>query len=347
MRFEDGQLIAEVGEFTERQVYVLRQLRLRACSFILQPNQFFFRPAHDAFGSDGSILGVATRMRKTLQRIRKAGSALHLGGPQYLVLLVRHWVIHRTLRFVAWAPLDKRLRAILSRTDTALISHERKKSIAEVWTITSRQRFTIAKNREWWNRHDWSNCGEEWTPSGEWKTALVNRFLNRFVPQGGTAVEIGPGAGRWTEFLADRCGTLHVIDVSERALEICRSRFSTRTNIRFLLTARPQIAVPDSTVDAIWSYDVFVHINPVDTRSYFGEFRRVLKVGGHVVIHHPGAAPPDGQVRPGTRSDLTDEMVLAFARENDFALVDKTAEFVNPGDVLSVFRKAEPGGRSM
>jgi SAM-dependent methyltransferase len=135
---------------------------------------------------------------------------------------------------------------------------------------------------------------------------------------------------------------LFVVEVSERALDLCRTRFGGYPNVQFLLTEEPKIDVADSTVDAIWSYDVFVHINQSDTRRYFREFARTLKSTGHAVIHHPGALPVDGHERPGTRSDLTDQMVLAFARENGLEVVEQTREFVNPGDILSVFRKPGP-----
>ncbi len=268
---------------------------------------------------------------------------LRAGGWRYFGLFVRHWLLHRVLAVLSSTQrvvaLVEKLRLVLTRTDSALISLENEKAIAEPWTITSRQRFTIAHNREWWNRHDWSQGGEEWTPNVEWKSALVNRFLNVYVPEGGTAVEIGPGGGRWTEFLLRRSQTLFVVEVSERALDLCRTRFGGYPNVQFLLTEEPKIEVADSTVDAIWSYDVFVHINQSDTRTYFREFARILKSAGHVVIHHPGPLDRNAQVRPGTRSDLTDQMVLTFARENGLDLVEQTREFVNPGDILSVFRK--------
>jgi hypothetical protein len=69
-------------------------------------------------------------------------------------------------------------------------SVERRKHLAEPWTITAR-RFTIADNRSWWNAHDWSSRGEEWTPSAEWKAGVVERLLIPQVPEGGTVVEIG------------------------------------------------------------------------------------------------------------------------------------------------------------
>ena len=92
----------------------------------------------------------------------------------------------------------------------------------------------------------------------------------------------------------------------------------------------------DGTVDAIWSYDVFVHINPQDARSYFQEFRRLLKPGGRAVIHHPGSAENPGRLRKGWRSDLTNEMVLGFVQEKSLRLISQTHELVNEGDVLTV-----------
>ncbi len=65
----------------------------------------------------------------------------------------------------------------------------------------------------------------------------------------------------------------------------------------------------------------------------------MLVPGGKAVIHHPGAALPGGRARVGWRSDVTDQMVIAFARENGLSLVDQTGELVNPGDRLSIFQK--------
>ncbi|HEY0515673.1 MAG TPA: hypothetical protein VGD00_01015, partial [Solirubrobacteraceae bacterium] len=72
------------------------------------------------------------------------------------------------------------------------------------------------ENRRRWSGWDWSGGGEEWSASEEWKRALIDDVLERWIPQGTAVLEIGPGAGRWTEALLRRCSRLTVVDVSER-----------------------------------------------------------------------------------------------------------------------------------
>ena len=63
---------------------------------------------------------------------------------------------------------------------------------------------SAGSNREWWDRYDWSGGGEEWTASAEWKQALIDDVLLPLIPAGAAVLEIGPGAGRWSEVLAPR-----------------------------------------------------------------------------------------------------------------------------------------------
>jgi hypothetical protein len=78
------------------------------------------------------------------------------------------------------------------------------------------QAHSVERNRDKWSRWDWHTLGEEWTQSAEWKRALVAQVLRPTMPPGGTLLEIGPGAGRWTSdravisSVADAiCGQIH------------------------------------------------------------------------------------------------------------------------------------------
>jgi ubiquinone/menaquinone biosynthesis C-methylase UbiE len=222
------------------------------------------------------------------------------------------------------------------RLDEQLASIERRRQLVEPWTISAR-RFTAGDQRKLYNAYDWTSKGEEWTVSTEWKQGLIDEFLIPNVPEGGIVVEIGPGGGRWTEILQRRAGTLFVTDVSDQALANCRERFRSCSNIEYLLGDGRSVMVPSSTVDAIWSYDVFVHINPLDARNYFREFARILRPGSRAVIHHPGSVRHNP-----SRSDLTDAMVRDFCSEAGLDIVLQTSKFAlgtNRGDVLSLVRK--------
>ncbi len=157
-------------------------------------------------------------------------------------------------------------------------------------------------NAEIWNQWDWKAGGDEWTPSPEWKSSLVEHILKPQVPEGSSVVEIGPGAGRWTEFLVPRASKYQGIDISRSCVEICSEKFKSATHASFRTNSGNNLpGVDDGSIDIIWSFDVFVHINLVDISSYLDEFKRALKPGGKAIIHHGTTGGHSG----GWRSDAT------------------------------------------
>jgi SAM-dependent methyltransferase len=257
---------------------------------------------------------------QTENRLR---AALRSGGLYYTALYI----------------MRRLLRELAERVDYRLVGIEQRRGLAESWTVSA-TRFTADENKQVWNTHDWSTLGEEWTRNPEWKERIIREFLIPHVPQGATVLEVGPGGGRWTDLLQRRAGKLIVVDVAERALALCRERFSTCSHIEYLLGDGRTIDVPDNSIDVIWSFDVFVHINPPDARAYFREFRRILKPGGHAMIHHAGPPLQGYRRRPGWRSDLTDAMIRDFVQENDLTLISQlNSALVNEDDTLTVFEK--------
>jgi 2-polyprenyl-3-methyl-5-hydroxy-6-metoxy-1,4-benzoquinol methylase len=117
-------------------------------------------------------------------------------------------------RRVRWALEDRRL-VVEQRRGVLGPAHRR-------WRANSSD-----ENRRRWTGWDWSQRGEEWNVSEEWKQSLIEDVLERLIPVGATVVEIGPGAGRWSAALASRASRLILVDVSERPLELCRERFAT------------------------------------------------------------------------------------------------------------------------
>lgn len=64
----------------------------------------------------------------------------------------------------------------LGQLDRVLAQIEHDRGIVEPSAATAR-RFTTADNKRWWNDHDWSHRGEEWTPCEAWKAAVRDGFL--------------------------------------------------------------------------------------------------------------------------------------------------------------------------
>lgn len=158
-------------------------------------------------------------------------------------------------------------------------------------------RNSIENNRRIWDKdYRWPDDGDEWNgqasfcgqPYAAWKQALVEHFLTPRLAADVTLLEIGPGHGRWTRFMAGHCAKLYLADLSPSCLDHCRRLFGDDGIVYVPTDGHSLAQVPDATVDFLWSYDCFVHIGPRDTAGYLTDMRRVLKPGGEAVIHHPG-----------------------------------------------------------
>ena len=200
-----------------------------------------------------------------------------------------------------------------------------------------------AENRNYWSSWDWSAAGEEWTESPEWKASLVDEVLAPTMT-GGTLLEIGPGAGRWTEALLERSDRLLVVDVSQTALDLCRERFGGSAPIEYILTEGSSLTgVADASLDGIWSFDVFVHVAPTEVAHYLGEIARGLRPGALAVIHHAGRREPRAWRSPMTAKlfrNLAEERGLAVQRQFD-SWGDGRFSVPPFGDVITVLRAPE------
>ena len=210
----------------------------------------------------------------------------------------------------------------------------------------------INNSRFWnyiaWNFYfDWSRHGEEWTKSDEWKRALVEERIYPNIGINSAVLEIGPGGGKWSEFMVGKVEKLTLMDMTPKCIKICRKRFRDHSNIDYYVNNGMDLrGISDESIDFIWSFDCFVHINSKDTASYVKEFRRVLKKGGMGIIHH--AMEKKNPVR-GWRSDMNDKIFKGLLEENGLLLIDQfdswgngkfnvNTEYVH--DMISCFKKA-------
>jgi SAM-dependent methyltransferase len=208
------------------------------------------------------------------------------------------------VRRVRWALEDRRLTA------------EQRRGVLGPAHLRWRGNPQLDDGR-WWSGYDWSGGGEEWNESPGWKQAVIDDVLARWIPAGAVVLEIGPGAGRWSEALAARASRLVLVDVSERPLELCRERFRDDTSIQYILSSGSDLpGLEAGSIDAVWSFDVFVHLAPCDQAAYLEEIARVLVPGGVAVLHHS-----DGRnrgrlaSRSGWRSPMSRGLLARMAVE--------------------------------
>lgn len=242
---------------------------------------------------------------------------------------------------------------------------------------------TVGDNLAQWDvQHRWPAGGDEWDGQARrcgiaydsWKAGMIDRYQSLF-PHGGTILEIGPGHGRWSDWLVDRAGLLVLCDLSPNCLDVCRERLAGRGRLQTFVVQEAELP-PDLTgrVDALWSYDCLVHVAPEQCARYMAEIARVLRPGGVAVLHHAGAqkkrvrvladavirwcrrhtAPAD--VDSGWRSAVSSPQVAEWARAAGLEVErqESTWAWKSPsgpvrigvprfGDAITVVRR--PGGR--
>lgn len=185
-------------------------------------------------------------------------------------------------------------------------------------------------NKEIWEGWDWSAEGEEWSHSPQWKQSLIRSVLEAEIPPNIAILEIGPGGGRWTGALLERASRYTGVDISSACVEHCCKKFGTDVRATFVVgSGRDLATVADSSIDAIWSFDAFVHINREEVESYTREFARVMKPGAVAVIHHGAVGGKQG----GWRSNLTDaalRQMLAAQR----LILERTIDRWNDGQAI-------------
>jgi ubiquinone/menaquinone biosynthesis C-methylase UbiE len=77
------------------------------------------------------------------------------------------------------------------------------------------------------------------------------------------------------------------------------------------------------SVDVIWSFDVFVHINLADIATYLDEFVRVLRPGGRAIIQHGTTAGHSG----GWRSDATTAELNALIAARQLQVAEQFSDW--------------------
>lgn len=150
---------------------------------------------------------------------------------------------------------------------------------------------TIAQNLYSWDvAYDWQHQGREWSKEWggvemQWHASILPR-IHAFVPTR-CILEIGPGFGRWTDFLKDLCDRLIVVDLSKKCIRACQHRFRHCSHINYHINdGRSLDAVVDGTVDFVFSFDSLVHLEVDVIESYLKQLALKLTTNGVGLIHH-------------------------------------------------------------
>ncbi|MCU1348835.1 MAG: Methyltransferase type 11 [Acidobacteria bacterium] len=129
--------------------------------------------------------------------------------------------------------------------------------------------------------------GDRWGDPETFEPLLQvrGRFLEPYVEEGMTVLEIGSGGGRWTRYLA-RAGHLVAVELNAEAFDYLGHRFPELRITPYLTTGSEMHGVADASIDFVFTFDVFVHLEPEVIGAYLHEIARVLRPGAAAVVHY-------------------------------------------------------------
>jgi SAM-dependent methyltransferase len=233
--------------------------------------------------------------------------------------------------------------------------------LAQRWDDLSRQRVQTQYETGWdtysesWEssvkQEGMRHLGDEWG-SAHLTEAIIDQYVKPHLRTDAVVLEIGSGGGKYSEKLAPLCKVLICADVSGKMIEGVKRRLQGFTNVRFeKLNGLDLDQFASETIDFVFSFDCFVHVEIEDIYCYLQEIKRVLVPGGRGLLHFANLHSEEGWNKfiteaPANRGNrkhfdrfcfLTWEIVEKFFHSSGLKIVAHQREPWR--DILVVFEK--------
>jgi SAM-dependent methyltransferase len=146
----------------------------------------------------------------------------------------------------------------------------------------------------------WINRVQGRSPGDLRKVAA--RYVSPYVTEKSTVLEIGPGGGRWTQFLL-KADKLILVELNPEFFELLRETLPEEASkFVFYQTSGYELdGVESETVDFVFSFGTFVHIDAEGIAEYLRHLHRTMKPGAVGVIQYADKARPFFGKRPASR----------------------------------------------
>lgn len=144
------------------------------------------------------------------------------------------------------------------------------------------------KDYEWENDWDERNDQAQYcsVPYQDRKQSIVEQFIKPYMNNSSKVLEIAPGHGRRTDYLLG-AKELNLVDLNSECISFCKEKYKDNQNIIYNINDGKNLSfIESNSIDFIWSFDSFVHMERDVIDSYLHEFSRILNKWWAAIIHH-------------------------------------------------------------
>jgi len=168
------------------------------------------------------------------------------------------------------------------------------------------------------------------------------RYLEPYVTPGAVVLEIGSGGGRWTRYLLGARRVI-VAELNPEFFPYLRERFPDQVDkFEFYETSGYELGgIDDESVDLVFSFGTFVHIDPEGIDAYLGEIKRCLRPGGVATIHYGDRSKRFFKGKPlgyGGFADMNGDKMEALLEAHGLPIVAHDRRLLNHSNVVT-FRR--------
>jgi cyclopropane fatty-acyl-phospholipid synthase-like methyltransferase len=152
--------------------------------------------------------------------------------------------------------------------------------------------------------------------------AVRKKFLDPFVSPEKVCMEIGCGGGRWTQYLLSS-RQLICVELNPEMFDYLRKRFADPVNVSYVTTNGHDLpSVAESSVDFIFSFGTFVHLEMEVIAGYVESLSRVMKPGADVVLQVSNRHKEHAAAQKTSFSDNSPEFMLETLSRNGIQVLD-------------------------
>jgi ubiquinone/menaquinone biosynthesis C-methylase UbiE len=135
--------------------------------------------------------------------------------------------------------------------------------------------------------------GSEWGDvDRKYSLAYVKKtYVEPFISNDKVGVEIGSGGGRWTRYMLG-LKKLYVVDYHVELLKELKKNYNEKNMIFVNNNGSDFPGIPDNSVDFVFSFAVFVHLDLDIIVKYLRNIKKICKPSADIVIQYADKLKP-------------------------------------------------------